>query len=352
MKKAVKILVCIVALVLGMQMILSGCLYYAMNCKKTVCDTSVSQDGNYQLVLMAVGEPGFPFGSAPGRLILKEGEHQISQADFKIANDGGQINSSCWAVIWNETYVEVILSGEEQDDELFLLYFDGSIEQQYLREETESATEQAESEIIKLDIDVIKNRENELVFNISIDDYIDCYNQFYMIDQGRSYLAPSVLWQSYPSDCAVHSEHKTYLYCFSEDEQVYSLPTITVYVPANGDYIQEITVNFDEHSYSDSMYELYEQMCYYTLKVFFQDLSDEEIVEIYEEANKLGNLNVFASEEGEGGVPCVLYYKDGIGVYPYFAIGQWMHLCVIPVTQETVTEFAQKGTEIHEIESN
>ena len=351
MKKVIMVLLCVVILLLGMHLSLVGCVNYVWNYKETLCDTSISPDGSYELILMAVGEPKFPFGSAPGRLILKEGEYQVSQADFEIANDGGQINSSCWTVLWTETYVEVILAGEEQEDEQFLFYFDGSIERQYLRENAITETAQTKPEIITLDIAVLENRENELVFNISIDDYIDCYNQFFMIDQGRSYLLPSVRWQSYPYDSAIHSEHKTYLYYFTEDERVYTLPTITVYVPSNGDYIQEISVNFDEHSYSESGFEQYKEMCFYTVKVFFPDLSDEQILHLCTEIITLGNQNVFSSDEwySSDSVPCALYYKDGVGIYPYFAIGDWEHFCIIPVTDEIIAEFEQKGVEINEI---
>lgn len=132
----------------------------------------------------------------------------------------------------------------------------------------------------------------------------------------------------------------------------WSQPTITVYVPTNGDYIQEITVNFDEHGYSESFYAEFEELCFYTLKVLFPDMPDKEIIALYEEANHLGNMNVFLNENGykKGCVPCVLYHKDGIGIYPYFAIGEWVHLCIIPVTQEIIDDYAQKGVEIREIE--
>ena len=92
-------------------------------------------------------------------------------------------------------------------------------------------------------------------------------------------------------------------------------------------------------------------MCFYTLKVFFPDLSDEKIVDLYKEANRLGNINVFSSENwyDTGAVPYALFYKDGIGVYPYFAIGDWQRLCIIPITQETLNEFEEKGVNIFEI---
>lgn len=350
MKKPIKAPLCILGSFLALILAFCLCLHYETNYKKTVCDTSVSPDGKYELILQTIGEPAWPFGPASGRLILKEGDTQIAQADCALRNDGGSISSGCWTVIWNEEHVEAILSGEEQFDEQILLYFDGTIQRQSLIDETEPSIE--EPELVTLDIAVMENREDEVVFSISIDDYIESYNSCYNIDHSRSYLTPASQWKCYTYDSAIHSDHETKCYYFTEDEQVYSLPTISVYVPTNGDYIQEITVNFDEHSYTESGFEQYKEMCCYTLKVFFPELTDEAILDLCTEIITLGNQNVFTSDEwyDSDSIPYALFYKDGVGIYPYFAIGDWEHFCIIPVTEETIAELAQKGVEIHEID--
>ena len=201
------------------------------------------------------------------------------------------------------------------------------------------------------EIEITENRTDELVFSVSMNDYIKAYNSLYREENGKDYLTPSNLWQCTIYDEAIHSPHKTFYYYFTADERAFSLPTISVYVPSNGDYIQEITVNFDDHSYSPEMYELYESMCFYTLKAFFPELDDEQITELYKEANAMGDAQAFENREwyDRGVIPSVLYHKDGIGVYPYFAIGQWQRLCIIPVTEETIADYAAKGTEIREI---
>ena len=197
----------------------------------------------------------------------------------------------------------------------------------------------------------MENRKNELVFTISTSDYVESYNSYYKVDYCRSLLPPVSQWQCFTCDSAIHSEYETKCYSFTEDEHVYSLPTITVYVPTNDDYIQQITVNFDEHSFTQSGFEQYKEMCYYTMKVFFPDLSDARIMDLCAEIVALGNQNVFSSDEwfSKNAVPFALFYREGIGVYPYFAIGDWEHFCIIPVTEETVTEFGEKGVQIHEI---
>ena len=287
MKKRIWIALFAICVVIGMSFLLIGYFRYAVDHRKTIRDTSVSPDGKYELTLIEIGEPVWPFGSASGRLTLDN--------------------------------------------------------------EAESTASQVETGA--LDIQVMENRKNELVFTISTSDYVESYNSYYKVDYCRSLLPPVSQWQCFTYDSAIHSEYETKCYSFTEDEHVYSLPTIMVYVPTNDDYIQQITVNFDEHSFTQSGFEQYKEMCYYTMKVFFPDLSDARIMDLCAEIVALGNQNVFSSDEwfSKNAVPFALFYREGIGVYPYFAIGDWEHFCIIPVTEETVTEFGEKGVQIHEI---
>ena len=287
MKKHIRIALFAICVVIGMNFLLIGYFRYAVDHRKTIRDTSVSPDGKYELTLIEIGEPVWPFGPASGRLTLDN--------------------------------------------------------------EAESTASQVETGA--LDIQVMENRKNELVFTISTSDYVESYNSYYKVDYCRSLLPPVSQWQCFSYDSAIHSEYETKCYSFTEDEHVYSLPTITVYVPTNDDYIQQITVNFDEHSFTQSGFEQYKEMCYYTMKVFFPDLSDARIMDLCAEIVALGNQNVFSSDEwfSKNAVPFALFYREGIGVYPYFAIGDWEHFCIIPVTEETVTEFGEKGVQIHEI---
>lgn len=287
MKKRIRIALFAICVVIGMNFLLIGYFRYAVDHRKTIRDTSVSPDGKYELTLIEIGEPVWPFGSASGRLTLDN--------------------------------------------------------------EDEATASQVENGA--LDIQVMENRKNELVFTISTSDYVESYNSYYKVDYCRSLLPPVSQWQCFTYDSAIHSEYETKCYSFTEDEHVYSLPTIMVYVPTNDDYIQQITVNFDEHSFTQSGFEQYKEMCYYTMKVFFPDLSDARIMDLCAEIVALGNQNVFSSDEwfSKNAVPFALFYREGIGVYPYFAIGDWEHFCIIPVTEETVTEFGEKGVQIHEI---
>ena len=131
-KTIIKFVLGFVAVVFIILAVFLGSFVYVSDYKITKVDTSVSPDGTYELVLQAVGEAEWPFGSASGRLVLYEGKSRISKADFELFDDGRSIRSSIWEVTWQEDSVEVILSGDEQFDEQIILYFDGKKETKQL----------------------------------------------------------------------------------------------------------------------------------------------------------------------------------------------------------------------------
>lgn len=141
MKKIMKFVLGFVAAAFIIIAVFWGSFAYVSNYKITKADTSVSPDGTYELVLQAVGEADFPFGSASGRLVLYEGKSRISQVDFELFDDGGCIRSSIWKVTWHEDSVEVILSGDEQFDEQIVLFFDGKKERKQLTDEEPAKVE-------------------------------------------------------------------------------------------------------------------------------------------------------------------------------------------------------------------
>lgn len=101
--------------------ILFGSLVYITHYKVDTVDTQESPDGVYELKLQSVGDPYFPFGDAPGQLVLSEEDSVISKTSFEIANDGARFTEDSWSITWYDSYVEVVLSGKDQFDERFRL---------------------------------------------------------------------------------------------------------------------------------------------------------------------------------------------------------------------------------------
>ena len=84
-----------------------------------------SPDGKYELLFQQVGDADWPFGHTHARLVLKDEAGTIAKYAFDIANDGANASSDLCQVTWKATQVEAVISGEEQDDNQYILFFSG-----------------------------------------------------------------------------------------------------------------------------------------------------------------------------------------------------------------------------------
>lgn len=125
--KIIKTLCIIVAVVLTVIIVLIGSFIYVTDYRISDIDASVSPDGKYELIYQNIGEPDFPYGYAHVRLILKCGQETITEHRFDVADDGGSPTAEQWNVDWENSCVRVTVSGEEQPDYLYILYFDGTV---------------------------------------------------------------------------------------------------------------------------------------------------------------------------------------------------------------------------------
>lgn len=196
---------------------------------------------------------------------------------------------------------------------------------------------------------VMENSDGQMVFDMTLEDFTDQYNIVYRYEYGESFLPSAYQWAFY-NTMAVHGDNAAICYHFSEDERVRAVPVISVFVPEMDAHVQQIMVSYDDHSYSIPTYEMYEELCFYTLKVMLPTLRDEELTKLYTEVNVLADENITYVPYAANAVPCTLYHKDGIGVYPYYCVGEELHLCIIPVTEETLADFEERGTVVRPIE--
>lgn len=190
-------------------------------------------------------------------------------------------------------------------------------------------------------------KDNDLYFANCLEEFIDCYNDYYYKDNGKNYIQPYSEWYSYVQDFGRHKDDMHYE--FTADKKIWTLPTITAYTPQGETVIKELTVDFDDHSYTDKMYKQYEEMCFYTLKVFFPNMDEKELTKLYKKLNNKAYDNIFQNEQGfhSDNPPSDLYYRDGVGVYPYFAYGESVRMCIIPVTKRVIKSYTKKGVKIH-----
>lgn len=193
----------------------------------------------------------------------------------------------------------------------------------------------------------LMKKNSNLYFKFSLEEFIDCYNAVYYVDKGVKYIQPCSEWYSYTQDFGRYKGDMHYE--FTADKKIWTLPTITVYTLQNKTVIKELTVDFDDHSYTDKMYKKYEEMCFYTLKVFFPDMDAKDLTKLYKKLNKIAYVNIFQNDQGfhSDTPPRCLYYRNGVGVYPYFAYGESVRMCIIPVTKKIIKSYKKQGVKIH-----
>ncbi len=125
-KPAVRVILGMVALFNILIMILAGVFTYRTIYKIHEVVSYNSPDGKYELLFQQVGDADWPFGHTHARLVLKDETGTIVKYSFDIANDGANASSDLCQVTWKAAQVEAVISGEEQNDNQYILFFNGN----------------------------------------------------------------------------------------------------------------------------------------------------------------------------------------------------------------------------------
>lgn len=210
-----------------------------------------------------------------------------------------------------------------------------------------------EAPVVALDVGVTETENDVRVFNFTLEDFIASYNGYYWQDEGVRYLLAAEDWPQENLAQTVQSAEPATRYYYRADAEKWTLPQLRVTVPEGSDKVEEVAVCYDEHSYSEASYALFEKDCFYTLKTFFPELDDRALTEIVETVNQSSYDHTFLSSQqyrpGTAQLPPLLYHRDGIAVFGYFAIGAPAHFCVIPVDNESLANYAASGVDVREI---
>lgn len=129
--KTFKKIVIIAAFIAVFLLLVCGFFMYKLYYAVETVDKSESPNGKYTLQLQSIGSPVF-FSSADGRLVLKEGKKKITTHEFTLSDDGGSVRPGIWQVFWEDDYVEVLISGDEQNDELIKINYNGESDSEQL----------------------------------------------------------------------------------------------------------------------------------------------------------------------------------------------------------------------------
>lgn len=166
-----------------------GLLMYKLHYEVKTIDISKSPNSKYSLYLQSVGSPVL-FSSADGQLVLKEGKKEIATHKFVLSDDGGSIRKSIWKVSWKSDYVNIIISGSEQDDERIKIRFDGSSESKWMQTRRgkhtnmeEKVPEQNPSENYEAPVDIDLQLEQQII----MEGYKSIYDSIFK-EQNASFI--------------------------------------------------------------------------------------------------------------------------------------------------------------------
>lgn len=199
-----------------------------------------------------------------------------------------------------------------------------------------------------LAFDTAAYREDGVTFTITAEEYIAAYNELYRADYGEELILPLEQWVCFSYENSPFSPYETNFYRFQTDVRWSAEPTISLYIPADSEFIQEITFDFDDHGYTEKARELFTRECFYGLKVLFPEYEDSQITDVFTELFERGyepyTYVSFFSYLDHVELP-FLFYKDHVGLFSCSA-GQTIHICVMPVTQEVLDTLAGENVEI------
>ncbi len=187
--------------------------------------------------------------------------------------------------------------------------------------------------------EVITDGKNELCFNISIRQFKDHYNELYRSEHGSDYL-PFIDGWEYLTD-----EAGERYYSFSLDPKIESLPRISLY-PSKSNYIRQVCISFDWHGYTAELYELYEELCFLTLKSLMPDTADDKMTEIFKSLNQ----TAYSNPNSGNAKPTEICFANGIGIYSVYPVGSTQKFFAVPLTDEALNEFEADGVKIYTIE--
>lgn len=188
------------------------------------------------------------------------------------------------------------------------------------------------------------NEQGESVFDISLRDFIECYNDVYRQYYGKDYLKDlsSEAWQHW-SELSPRFGYEATRYEFSADRSVWPMPTVSVYATED-DTIYEVRMTFDDHGYQDDLYALYSELCGCLLKMACPALSEAKIDETFHELYALSDENFFGDHHAYGDPerpPLTKLLSFGsVGFYCFYGAGN-IEICMIPLTAPAMETLSQ-----------
>lgn len=124
MKKIGKVILGIVMISFVIIIILIAIFMYLTKIKITDVAEFVNEENKYKIIFQAVGEPEWPFGRTKVKVTLVNSNNEkIKSFEEYIQDDGATARKENIEVNWYDNYVEIVLIGGEQEDDIHQLKY-------------------------------------------------------------------------------------------------------------------------------------------------------------------------------------------------------------------------------------
>ncbi len=344
-KKITKRIFGIAAVILAALLLLIGSFIHDTRYRISDIDAAASPDGRYEIVFQAIGEPDWPSGYSHAGIVLKRNGKIVAKRKYNVSNDGGVLLPDNWSVSWEENCVKVIISGEEQSDELYTFFFDGTVRCESLAVRELEAHEPVFREALfdepATDFSdlVVENENGESIFAIPIENFIDCYNSVYRQTHETGYMdsTNSDNWYCW-GELSPCFGYESFRYKFSEDPKIWPMPTVSIYTPDN-DEIYENRMVFDDHGYQEQLRKLYKDLCICMEITMMPKLSKAEADTLFEKLYAQSKKNFFgdhsAFDDPKRPKLNAVYQYGNTGMYCFYGSGN-IEICFVPLTASSI----------------
>lgn len=200
-------------------------------------------------------------------------------------------------------------------------------------------------EPIPLDLTTSKDAQGRPVFSFTLENLIESYNSLCQED-----LLPSAHLWTKSANLSQREEPIGDCYSASPDPEVWFLPTVSVYTHSGEQALSKLSVDLDEHSDSPEKHDLFQTMSLYALALFFPDLEEDAREALYLELDRQAYENLYTGIYHDEIIPHILYYQGDIGVFPFFALGEYERFTFLPVPQEKLDGLAAQGTRLVDLD--
>lgn len=218
-----------------------------------------------------------------------------------------------------------------------------------LSPEEETGEREEEAALAPLTIRAVTDEDGLRRFSFTLEELIACVNGLSWQDGRGRLLSPAEEW-SLLSTPETETNLAVDLYSFSQDPSVWFLPTISAYLPPGERQVRKISVDLDEHSDTAGKHEDYRQLCLYTLRACLPELGEARLEALYEALDRQAYENRADTPYSDRTVPSILYYQGEVGVFPFFALGDYERITLRPVTRQDREWLDAQGTELVDLD--